>query len=717
MAASFLWYDLETFGRDPRRTRIAQFAAIRTDETLNPVGDPIRLFCQPADDLLPSPEATLITGITPQQALARRPARGRILRPRARATIAAEHLRRRLQLDPLRRRVRPLRPVPQFPRRLRARMAQRQFALGPARRDAADACPASGRHAVAAARGRRCRASSSSTWPRPTASARATAHEALSDVRALIGLARKLRQAQPKLWDYALRLRDKRHAGEPARYGGDMTPVLHISAHVSGRAPLRRAGHAARPASAHRLAGDRLRPGRRSRPLVVAVGGGDRGPALHARRGPAGRRAARSAQGSAQQQMPGAVAAGAPARGRPGTAGHRPARLPGTTRSDCASAPGLAEKVRRVFASENHREPADADAALYDGFVADGDKRLFPKVRSSKPSELGALESELKDPRLSGAAVPLPRAQLAADAGRRRAAALGRLPPAAPGQRQRPVGIPLRRPTTTRSPRCARSTARARRRPCSTRSRPGAARSNPASADDQRSQRMATPYFTEKTFKFLRALARNNSREWFHEHKAEYDAHLRGPFLQLITDLQPDLLGNQRALPRRPEGRRRLAVPHPSRHPLLQRQDAVQDLVGRALLPCPPQAGRRAVVLPAHPARQLLRRRRPVASRAGHAAQDPPVHRRQSRRLEGRGHRRPHSSASSAWTASRWCGRRAAFPADHELIDDIKRKNFVAMAPLEDAVVLGRHCERRWRPVRALAPLVDYLCAALDLEF
>ena len=70
MAASFLWYDLETFGRDPRRTRIAQFAAIRTDLDLNPAGEPISLFCQPADDLLPSPGATMITGITPQQAQA-----------------------------------------------------------------------------------------------------------------------------------------------------------------------------------------------------------------------------------------------------------------------------------------------------------------------------------------------------------------------------------------------------------------------------------------------------------------------------------------------------------------------------------------------------------------------------------------------------------------------------------------------------------------------
>ena len=69
MTASFLFYDLETFGADPRRTRIAQFAAIRTNEALEEMEDPISFFVQPADDLLPSPQATLVTGIAPQDAL------------------------------------------------------------------------------------------------------------------------------------------------------------------------------------------------------------------------------------------------------------------------------------------------------------------------------------------------------------------------------------------------------------------------------------------------------------------------------------------------------------------------------------------------------------------------------------------------------------------------------------------------------------------------
>src|SRR3546814_19010964 len=68
MPASFLFYDLETFGTDPRSSRVAQFAAIRTAADLNPVDEPISIFVQPADDLLPSPGATLVTGITPQHA-------------------------------------------------------------------------------------------------------------------------------------------------------------------------------------------------------------------------------------------------------------------------------------------------------------------------------------------------------------------------------------------------------------------------------------------------------------------------------------------------------------------------------------------------------------------------------------------------------------------------------------------------------------------------
>ena len=66
---TFLWHDYETFGTQVRRDRPAQFAGIRTDSDLNEIGEPVMLYCQPANDFLPDPEACLITGITPQLCL------------------------------------------------------------------------------------------------------------------------------------------------------------------------------------------------------------------------------------------------------------------------------------------------------------------------------------------------------------------------------------------------------------------------------------------------------------------------------------------------------------------------------------------------------------------------------------------------------------------------------------------------------------------------
>jgi len=62
------WHDYETFGIDPRYDRPSQFAGIRTDEELNIIGDPLMIYCKPAGDSLPHPQACLITGITPQEA-------------------------------------------------------------------------------------------------------------------------------------------------------------------------------------------------------------------------------------------------------------------------------------------------------------------------------------------------------------------------------------------------------------------------------------------------------------------------------------------------------------------------------------------------------------------------------------------------------------------------------------------------------------------------
>jgi exodeoxyribonuclease-1 len=65
---TFYWHDYETWGVNPRVDRPAQFAGIRTDMDLNIISEPLMIYARPTPDFLPSPEAVLITGITPQRA-------------------------------------------------------------------------------------------------------------------------------------------------------------------------------------------------------------------------------------------------------------------------------------------------------------------------------------------------------------------------------------------------------------------------------------------------------------------------------------------------------------------------------------------------------------------------------------------------------------------------------------------------------------------------
>lgn len=69
MADTLFWYDLETFGRNPTWDKVAQFAGIRTDENFNIIGEPVVYYCKITPDYLPDPAACYITGITPQKTI------------------------------------------------------------------------------------------------------------------------------------------------------------------------------------------------------------------------------------------------------------------------------------------------------------------------------------------------------------------------------------------------------------------------------------------------------------------------------------------------------------------------------------------------------------------------------------------------------------------------------------------------------------------------
>ena len=66
---TFFFYDLETSGLNPREDRLMQFAGIRTDLNLKQIGDPINVLVKLSEDTLPSPHAIMVTKITPQSTL------------------------------------------------------------------------------------------------------------------------------------------------------------------------------------------------------------------------------------------------------------------------------------------------------------------------------------------------------------------------------------------------------------------------------------------------------------------------------------------------------------------------------------------------------------------------------------------------------------------------------------------------------------------------
>jgi uncharacterized protein (TIGR02453 family) len=70
---------------------------------------------------------------------------------------------------------------------------------------------------------------------------------------------------------------------------------------------------------------------------------------------------------------------------------------------------------------------------------------------------------------------------------------------------------------------------------------------------------LSTAAFTPRTLAFLRALERNNRREWFHARKDRYETDVRAPMVALVerlasdfTGFAPDVLASPRASMYRP---------------------------------------------------------------------------------------------------------------------------------------------------------------------
>lgn len=223
---SFYFHDYETFGTHPALDRPSQFAGLRTDAELNIIDDPLVIYCQPSLERLPHPEACLITGISPQLAASKGVTEAEFTRTIQQAfshpmTCIIGYNNYRFDDE--------------FTRNLLYRNLhnpyQHEWQNGNSRFDLIDVL-----RLVYALRPKGIE------WPERepglpsfrlehlTAAngiAHTDAHDALADVIATIEMAKCVAQAQPKLWQWALSLRNNRKVQQLLKAGD---PLLHSSA-------------------------------------------------------------------------------------------------------------------------------------------------------------------------------------------------------------------------------------------------------------------------------------------------------------------------------------------------------------------------------------------------------------------------------------------------------------------------------------------------------
>ncbi len=397
MALTFYWHDYETWGTDPRRDWPSQFAGIRTDAELNIIGKPLVQYCRPANDILPHPEACLVTGITPQRAQVEGVCEAEFITEIHRemslpgtCTVGYNSIRfddeftryalYRNFFDPY----------------------AREWQNGNSRWDIIDVV-----------RVTRALRPEGIEWPvkedgvtsfrleeltRANAIEHSDAHDALSDVYATIAMARLIKQQQPRLFDYLLKLRDKRMVAEQLNTV-TKDPVLH----VSSKYPAQHGCIAMVAPLMHH-------PINRNAVIVYDLRY-DPSPLLELGVDEIKRLVftSRADLPEGMERIP----------LKEVHINRCPVVVPMNTLTDAAEAEwqidvGLAErhlamirgapldnKLRQVYSGREFDPVTDPDQALYEGgFFSDADRRSMGLVRSTPPSDLAKLNISFEDVRL-----------------------------------------------------------------------------------------------------------------------------------------------------------------------------------------------------------------------------------------------------------------------------------------------------------------------------
>lgn len=223
--------------------------------------------------------------------------------------------------------------------------------------------------------------------------------------------------------------------------------------------------------------------------------------------------------------------------------------------------------------------------------------------------------------------------------------------------------------------------------------------------------------FTKKTFTFLTTLAANNDRAWFEEHKQEYEDLVRTPALDFISDMGDELHAISKhfiAVPKKVGGSllrvqrdtrfSRNKTPYKTNIGIQFRHELGKDIhaPGYYVHIEPGECFVAAGLW--HPEADVLGKVRDALVENGEAwkvARDDRAFRKHF-----------DLNGDSLVNAPR------GYAKDHPLLEDLKRKDFIALAPLRQADVLSADfralvAER----FRQASPYMRFLCGALELRF
>ncbi len=395
---TFFFFDYETWGTSPAKDRPSQFAGVRTDMDFNIVGEPLVIYCQLPSDYLPAPEAALITGITPQKAMTQG-----LPEPEFIARIHAELSKPNttsLGYNSIR-----------FDDEVTRYTCYRNF-LDPyawswqnnnSRWDLLDVMRAC--HALRP---------DGIVWPeneegftsfklehlsKANGIEHENAHDAMADVIATIELAKKVKAAQPKLFDYFFNMRHKRKLNELVDIV-NMTPLMHVSGmlgrecnytswivpiawHPTNKNAVIVADLAKNPQPLIELSSEELNTRLYTKhnelapdelPVPVKLVHLNKCPIL------------------------------APAK----TLTAENAESIGINREQCLANlalirqhPEIREKLTTLFSAEReYEQSSDVDTQLYDGFFSPADKASMDIIRTTDPEQLGALDITFADKRI-----------------------------------------------------------------------------------------------------------------------------------------------------------------------------------------------------------------------------------------------------------------------------------------------------------------------------